>query len=294
MHPPWFDGKRNLAYYVALMERTALITGATDGIGRCLALELAAQGHTVHVLGRNRPRGEHVLDELPAIADRAHTFFQADLSTLRGNAQFLDRYLGRHTRLDLLVLNANTHPRPIEISEDGPDTTFMVSCVSRYLFSARLDAPLAIAGGARVMHIGGATMVADIDYRKLDSPKHGHLKAAAMGFLGSCYIARFSNQLGLTGVPHEYMEPGVVNTHSVKNESAAIRFLARFMGLIEPEECARAIAGHLRATEGQDSSGRFFALGKEKPPKRKIADGEQRYCELLDYLKRLTGVGFPA
>ena len=182
--------------------RTALISGSTDGVGRSLAAELAKQGYTVHVLGRNRHRGEEVIDGLRTVArDRPHEFFQADLSTLRGNARFLDDYLDRQVGLDLLVLNANVPPHKLEVSEDGPDTIFMISCVSRYLFSARLDGLLAGSAGARVMHIGGASLVSDIDYGELKRPRHSGLKATAMGFMGSCYIARFSNRLGLTDVP---------------------------------------------------------------------------------------------
>ena len=276
------------------MEKTALITGSTDGIGQCLALELAKQGYAVQVLGRNRGRGEQVVESLGAIADRPHKFFQADLSTLRGNAEFLDHYLSRQSSLDLLVLNANALPQKLEVSADGPDTIFMLSCVSRYLFSARLDALLGDANGSRVMHIGGATLVSDIDYGQLENPTHSGLKATGMGFMGTCQIARFANALGLTKVPHEYMEPGVVNTNTVKNNNALLRFLVRFMGLIEPEESARRIAEHLRATKGQDNSGKFFALGKEKPPKRSIAESEERFRELLGYLERFTGVSFPA
>lgn len=276
------------------MNPTALITGSTDGIGKCLALELAKQGYTVHVLGRNRRRGELVVDALLTIKRRAHRFFQADLSTLRGNAKFLDDYLQRHERLDLLVLNANARPRKPEISEDGPDKIFMISCVSRYLFSARLDVLLANAPSPRVMHVGGATMVSEIDYGKLERPKHGGLKATGMGFMGSCYIARFSNSMGLTAVPHEYMEPGVVNTGTVKNSNVLMRMLLRFTGLIEPEESANRIARHLQATRGCNNAGRFFALGKEKAPRKKIAEGEEKYQELLVYLERFTGVRFPA
>lgn len=257
-------------------------------------MELAKQGYAVHVLGRNRGRGEQVVEGLRAIADRPHEFFQADLSTLRGNAEFLDGYLNRQGGVDLLVLNANALPQKLEISEDGPDTIFMLSCVSRYLFSARLDALLDKATGSRVLHIGGATLVSDVDYGLLENPKHSGLKATRMGFMGSCQIARFANALGLAKTPHEYMEPGVVNTNTVKNNNALLRFLVRFMGLIEPEESARRIADHLRATAGRDNGGKFFALGREKPPKREIAESEERFRELLGYLRRFTGVSFPA
>ena len=50
------------------MPLTALVTGATDGIGRAAALELARCGYTVHALGRDARRGEEILAELRAIS----------------------------------------------------------------------------------------------------------------------------------------------------------------------------------------------------------------------------------
>ena len=64
-------------------DRAVLITGATDGLGRATAHELASRGASVLVHGRSRERGEATVGELRAAAgdERAHLHL-ADLSSL--------------------------------------------------------------------------------------------------------------------------------------------------------------------------------------------------------------------
>ena len=51
---------------------TILVTGATDGLGRAVATELAARGHAVLVHGRDRSRTEAVAEEVTARGDGGH------------------------------------------------------------------------------------------------------------------------------------------------------------------------------------------------------------------------------
>ncbi len=52
----------------SIEDRTVLITGATDGLGRARAHELASRGASVLVHGRSRERGEETVAELRAAA----------------------------------------------------------------------------------------------------------------------------------------------------------------------------------------------------------------------------------
>jgi NAD(P)-dependent dehydrogenase (short-subunit alcohol dehydrogenase family) len=61
--------------------RTALITGATDGVGRVVARALAQQGWRVLVHGRDRPRGEALAREIEQAGGSA-AFLAADLASL--------------------------------------------------------------------------------------------------------------------------------------------------------------------------------------------------------------------
>src|SRR5437588_12130252 len=66
-----------------LDEQTILITGATDGLGRALAAELARRGTTLLVHGRDQARGRQTVEELMAeTGNRDIHWLRADLASL--------------------------------------------------------------------------------------------------------------------------------------------------------------------------------------------------------------------
>src|ERR671916_2036574 len=69
-------------------QRTSLVTGGTDGIGRAVALGLARGGDRVLFVGRSAEKGAQVLAELrEAGPDSDHAFLPADLSMLQETAR---------------------------------------------------------------------------------------------------------------------------------------------------------------------------------------------------------------
>ena len=76
--------------------RTALVTGATDGVGRVVARELARQGWRVLVHGRDRKRGEALVHEIGQAGGSA-TFLAADLASLAEVRRLADECARRPT-----------------------------------------------------------------------------------------------------------------------------------------------------------------------------------------------------
>src|SRR6266545_2283864 len=124
----------------ALPEQTILITGATDGLGRALALDLARTGAMLVLHGRDETRGQATLGEI-----REHTgngrlhWYRADLADI-----------GRdHDRLDALVSNAGIGTvvpgggRRQE-SAQGYELRFAVNYLAGFLLTRLLE-PLLVA-----------------------------------------------------------------------------------------------------------------------------------------------------
>src|SRR5437660_6694037 len=86
-------------------QRTALITGATDGVGRVVARELGQQGWRLLVHGRDRGRGETLVREIEQAGGKA-TFLAADLSSLAEVRQLASAAKKATDHLDLLINNA--------------------------------------------------------------------------------------------------------------------------------------------------------------------------------------------
>src|SRR5437762_3163948 len=86
-------------------DRTALITGATDGVGRVVAKKLGEAGMHVLVHGRDRQRGERVVEEIRKAGGKAE-FLRADLASLGEVRELADAVRKRADRLHLLINNA--------------------------------------------------------------------------------------------------------------------------------------------------------------------------------------------
>jgi NAD(P)-dependent dehydrogenase (short-subunit alcohol dehydrogenase family) len=106
----------------------ALVTGATSGIGRAVALRLARDGAEVLVHGRDSARGAQTVDEITAAGAKA-SFVAADL----GDAADVQRLAGDVGDVDVLINNAG-------ISLFGPTAEFDVSEFDR-MFASNVRAP---------------------------------------------------------------------------------------------------------------------------------------------------------
>ena len=103
-----------------LAEATILVTGATDGLGKRVSLELAAKGATVLLHGRNPERLEAALEELrrETGSEKARSYL-ADLSSLGEVRALAEQVLSDHDRLDALINNAGVIVPERQESKDG-------------------------------------------------------------------------------------------------------------------------------------------------------------------------------
>ncbi|WP_406431188.1 SDR family NAD(P)-dependent oxidoreductase [Streptomyces sp. NBC_00631] len=153
-----------------LEQQTILITGATDGLGRALAHELAAQGATLIVHGRSRTKGEKLLAELRGIAgDGKVTYLAADFTRLADVHRMAEQVLALD-RLDVLVNNAGVGMLQREETADGCETTFQVNYLAGYVLAARLAPLLAASAPARIVNVSSYGQ-APIDF---DDPMMTH------------------------------------------------------------------------------------------------------------------------
>jgi NAD(P)-dependent dehydrogenase (short-subunit alcohol dehydrogenase family) len=137
--------------------RTALVTGATDGVGRVVARELAKQGWRVLVHGRDRPRGEALVQEIERAGGRA-TFLAADLASLAEVRRLADEVRKATDRLDLLINNAGigTAGAGRQTSADGHELRFAVNYLAGFLLTYLLLPLLKASTPARIVNVASA------------------------------------------------------------------------------------------------------------------------------------------
>jgi len=137
------------------VEKTILITGATDGIGLEAAKKLASLGNTILLHGRNSAKLEGVEKTLSALSGGGQVeSYVADLSSMADVEALAKAVAEKHISLDVLINNAGVFKLAQPIMPNGMDLRFVVNTIAPYLLTQRL-LPLMDASG-RVINLSSA------------------------------------------------------------------------------------------------------------------------------------------
>jgi NAD(P)-dependent dehydrogenase (short-subunit alcohol dehydrogenase family) len=221
-----------------LADSTALITGATSGIGKATADRLAALGAHVIVSGRDKIRGDAVVAGIRAAGGTAD-FVAADLNDERSVRELASRATevgGGH--VDILVNNAGIFPfgATADTAAGQIDEVFTVNVKAPYLLVSVLAPAMAERGHGAIVNI--TTMVAELGMSGM--ALYGSSKAA-LGLLTKAWAAEF----GPAGVRVNAVSPGPIRTEGTLPMGDALDQLATAgpAGRAgQPEEIAAAIA----------------------------------------------------
>jgi NAD(P)-dependent dehydrogenase (short-subunit alcohol dehydrogenase family) len=187
-----------------LQHKTALVTGATSNIGREIALAFAREGAFVGVGGRDKARGERVVERIRDAGGRA-VFLPADLdgsaAASRELAERATRELGG--RVDVLVNSAAIYPGPTtpETDEETFDRVYAVNVKAPFFLTAALAPAMAAAGGGAVVNLGSWVARLGIPVGALYASTKG-----ATETLTRAWAAEF----GPRGVRVNAVSPGVI------------------------------------------------------------------------------------
>ncbi|MFI5747024.1 SDR family NAD(P)-dependent oxidoreductase [Streptomyces sp. NPDC051644] len=138
--------------------KTVLITGSTQGLGRHVALDLAGKGATLLLHGRDRGRLDQVAAEVRATApDVPVRTYLADLADLDQVLAMAARILDAESRLDILVNNVaigfGTDRTRREVSHQGHELRFAVNYLAPCLLTRELLPLLTASSPARVVNV---------------------------------------------------------------------------------------------------------------------------------------------
>jgi NAD(P)-dependent dehydrogenase (short-subunit alcohol dehydrogenase family) len=142
----------------ALNEQVILVTGATDGIGKQTAIDLARLGATVLVHGRNAERGAAVLEEIvQSTGNKKIRFYLADFSSLAEVGRLAAEIQVDYPSLDVMINNAgigggDLNDKRRALSQDGFELRLAVNYLAPFMLTCEL-LPILIKEPSRVINV---------------------------------------------------------------------------------------------------------------------------------------------
>lgn len=139
------------------MQKTILVTGSTDGIGKLVALKLAADDHAVFMHGRNPDKLSLVISEINSLTKNENVDgFVADFSKLDDVRQMADQINKDLPKIDILINNAGIFKSSEVFNKDGLDIRFVVNYLAPYLLTEKLIPLLKNGTVPRIINLSSA------------------------------------------------------------------------------------------------------------------------------------------
>ena len=233
-----------------LQGQKALVTGATSGLGRAIALQLARDGAEVVVHGRAAARGAETVEAITATGGRAR-FVAADLS----NPADLRRLVEDVGELDVLVNNAgfSVFGATTELTMDTFDALFASNVRAPFFLVAAFAPGMVARGRGSIINVG--SMAGPIGLA--GGAAYGATKAA-LASLTRAWAAEFSP----SGVRVNAIAPGPVytdgadperikglGTTTLLNRAASVEEIAEVVGFLASPR-ASYVTGAIVAADG--------------------------------------------
>jgi NAD(P)-dependent dehydrogenase (short-subunit alcohol dehydrogenase family) len=254
-------------------QKVILVTGATDGLGKAVARELAAEdGARILVHGRDPERGARAIRELGS--DHSG-WYQADFASLAEVSSMAERLLVEQERLDVLVNNAgigSTVPGEgarLE-SRDGYELRFAVNYLAGFLLTQLLEPLLVRSAPARIVNVSSAGQMA-IDFDDV------MLERSYDGIRAYCQ-SKLAQVMHTFDLAQRHAEDGVTANclHPATYMPTKIVLAERGSAMSSLEEGVRATIRLIADPELDGTTGRYFDGLGEARAEEQAYDAEAR------------------
>ena len=262
-----------------LAGKTALVTGATSGIGFEAAVALAALGAQVVLVGRDPQKTAASLAEVRRRSGSSRVeALHCDFASQASIRALAAEYRGKQPRLDLLVNNAGGVSPKRTLTVDGLEQTFAVNHLGYFLLTKLLldlvvaSAPARIVNVASTGHYRGTLDLSDLGYER----GYGILAAYTRSKLANVLFTRsLARKLDGKGVTVNALHPGAVATNiwgGAPRWARPLLQVVKRLFMISPEEGGARIVYLAASPEVEGKSGLYFEKDAPREPSKLALD----------------------
>jgi NAD(P)-dependent dehydrogenase (short-subunit alcohol dehydrogenase family) len=269
---------------------TVLVTGATDGLGKAISVELARAGATVLVHGRSPERAEAAAADIRAASgSELLRTCAGDLASLAQVRSLAEAVLSAEPRLDVLVNNAGIGTagpgggERVE-SADGHELRFAVNYLAPFVLTRLLEPLLVRSAPARIVNVASAGQAPiDFDDVMLEDGYDGGRAYSQSKLAMVAWTFDLAERLAGRGVTATVLHPGTYMPTKMVLEAGVEPYDSLETGV---RATLRLIADP--ALDGV--TGRYFDRTEESRARLQAYDPDARR-KLRELSERLAGLG---
>lgn len=276
--------------------KLVVVTGATAGIGKEAARELARLGARVVIVGRNPEKTHGVAEEIRSAATGAVDVALADFASLRSVRQLAESLTERYPRIDVLLSNAGVYRLNRQLTTDGFEETFAVNHLAPFLLTNLLLDHLHASAPSRIVVVASSAHYGQtLDFDDLQN-EHGYKSMRTYGrskLANVMFTYALARRLEGSGVTANSLHPGFVATSLGSGNRIPVKpimWLLRLTGrAISVKDGADTPVYLASSPDVEGLNGKFFDLRKEKmsSPQSYNTDDQER---LWDASEEMVGL----
>lgn len=272
-----------------------VLTGATSGIGKALAMDLARTGETLVIVAREAGRGSTALKEITLATQNRNIDLQlCDLSILSSVRNLAEVLKSRYEKIDVLINNASVYRKKRILTVDGYEEMFAANHLGPFLLTnlllESLQAAVQSNGSARIVNITAPSTV-PLNFDDLQGERNfNSLKTfGATKMANLLFTFELARRLENTGIVVNAIHPGLARSGLMREGNILMRLFTRAASS-PPEKVTGPILQAAVGADFEDTTGKFLHNGKEieAPTYSLDRTAQQRLWEVSESLTQLT------
>lgn len=270
--------------------KIVLITGATSGIGKQTAIQLAREGATIVFTSRNTDKGNQTRDEIISLTNNKDIYMlNCDLGSLKSVKKCSQEYLHKFKHLHVLINNAGVWDFKRKESADSIEHTFAVNVLAPFLMTQQLVDTLKASKPSRIINITSGLHSGTINFDDIEfKTGFSGFKAYRQSKLALILFTRLlAIKLHGTGVTANCVHPGMVSTQLGRDAGRLSNLVFRTLGH-SPVKGAETSVFLATSPEMESVTGEYFyerKVGKSSPESSDMEAAERLWNLCMEYVK---------